>query len=202
LIFIILFQIILNLSCNNSDTNKTIDCSYKIFTTQDKEFSFLKIKNQPDIIFEYPGCYKLYYPGTPSNKNTMSFDFHKDLDKYLTNSMIQITIQKLDSTNIPINTSNRIDVFLTDTKNDSKFYDNFTIAERKSILINDVEGESATVLVHSKELTGYPAMDETLREVVFEQQGYLWIFLLHCNSKDIALNMPDFDHVLNTFKIL
>jgi hypothetical protein len=189
------------MSCDNNHINTSTDCSYKIFSTLDKGFRSFKIKNQPDITFEYPGCYKFYYPGTPSNKNAMRFDFIKDIDNYLTNSAIEVSVKQLESTNTVLIVSKTIDIFLEDTKND-RSYDNFSIIERKSILVNEMQRENVTVLVHEKATKEYPEMDVTIKQVVFEQKGYIWIFLLNCNSKDFSLNMPYFDHLLDTFKIV
>jgi hypothetical protein len=199
--FIFVIPISLTLSCQNNNSTSVSDCSYKIFSTLDKEFSSFKFKNQPNITFEYPGCYVFTYPGTPREKNTMRFDFIKNFGDYLTNSAIQVSIQRLESANTVLSVSEAIDIFIEDTRN-YKYFDNFSIIERKSILVNTMEGESAIVLVHRKEKTDYPAMDELIKQVVFEKKGYLWKIQFYCNNKDISQNMPGFDRVLNTFKIM
>jgi hypothetical protein len=198
---IIMIPFSLNLSCQYVNSTSIPDCSYKICSTLDKEFSRYKIIGQPDFIFEYPGCYKFFSPGNPTDKNVTKLAFAKDIDDYTKSSLIQVSVMTLEKTNQDSNAYIAIKEFLINAKNNER-YDNYSLVEMSSIIVNSINAESATILVHSKADKYYPPMSDIFKQVNFEYKSNLWGILLNCNYQDVSQHMPYFEHVLNTFKII
>jgi hypothetical protein len=200
ILFLILPMLLFSIGCNKPDKSSTEDSIYKTCSTWDKDYSYFKVKEHPDFTFEYPGSFKLIWPGW-STPGFTEYCFVRDTDNFFLHSTICLFVAEPGDKGTPVDTKSAIDSFLTGPS-DKNGYDNYSVIERKSMLVDNIEAESATILINGMKEVNNPPWDAIDRKVIFEYKGLLWRFGIICGANEESNIMPYFDHLLETFRIV
>jgi hypothetical protein len=173
----------MSLSCDSSSTG------YKTFSLE---------KGIGHFSFEYPARYKVEITEVRTDLQYTHVTFSSPFSKELRDSTF-ITVFVAP----PDDASPNSEALLEKSLASAEVLDDFRFVERFSLTVAGVQGQEV-VYSYGRLVSNYEnvRIPEFMREVYFDRGGLIWSVSMRSNQSMAEADEADFEHVLQTFKIL